>query len=301
VYRLKVLVILLVFASLVDCEQKQADATAEDPEVSGYSKTPVFLVHGHGMTAQSWDTLKSYLIGAGYPGIYLRAIQLVPNDGPNIEAAENQIDPAVEEFLSDVNAYLAANQPSTPAKEKVDIIAHSMGVLSSRWYAAKVRPERVRTWISLAGANHGSDSLCSAVGQDGGGADDLCPSFAANAAESLVQFAMNGLPHFPDVDETPFGIGNDPAGGASIRPEGNKAIFFVTLRTIDDRWIIPDESALLDGAGGVTIDIPQDVPASETSPGNVRMENGVDHDSMLRDEATMKLVKTILEIIVPSP
>ncbi|MDH7513635.1 MAG: alpha/beta fold hydrolase [Clostridiales bacterium] len=261
-----------------------------------YTKTPVVFVHGHGMTSSSWNSLVNYLCESGYPKEYLRAIQLTPNDGPNIEAAEKQIAPFVEQFLADVNQYLVFVQPMIQPKTKVDIVSHSMGALSARWYAAKIRPERIRTWVSLAGANHGSDALCLYVGRDNGAADDVCPAFADAKEKSLIQFVLNGLPHLPDVDETPYGLGRDSPGVKSIPPDEDRSIFYITVRKINDEWIIPYESAILDGAGGKTIAIPVDLPAIEDPPGNIQMKHKVRHDPMLEDEKTMRLLRTILEL-----
>lgn len=266
-------------------------STAQD-----YTKIPVFLVHGHGMSSSNWGKMTDYLQGSGYPSQYLRAIKLAPNDGANIPAAENQIAPAVEKFLKEVNAFLSKNHPQIPLKTKVDLVSHSMGGLSSRWYAARIRPDRVRNWISLAGANHGTDDLCPWIGRDNGGADDCCPAFAKNEQESTIQYQLNGAPHVADIDETPYGIGKDSPDVDTVSPDDKKRIFYVTIRTINDKWISPDESVILDGAGGMKIIIPGDLPATETPPGNIRMENGVGHDPMLSDPDTMRLVKIILGI-----
>lgn len=261
-----------------------------------FKKTPVVFVPGHGMSSRSWNSLINYLCESGYPKEFLRAIHLTPNHGPNIEAAEKQIAPFVEKFLADVNRYLAAAQLGVQPKTKVDIVSHSMGAMSARWYAAKIRPERVRTWVSLAGANHGSNALCAYVGRDNGGAEDACPAFAEAKEKSPIQFLLNGLPHVPDVDETPFGLGGDSLGVMSIAPDEQKSIFYVTIRTINDEWIVPDESAILDGAGGKTIPIPVDVPAVEDPPGNIQMRHRVRHDPMLKDAKTMQLLRVILEV-----
>jgi len=261
-----------------------------------YAKTPVLFIHGHGMASTGWSSLIRYLNESGYPNQFLKAIQLTPNDGPNVDAAEKQIAPFVEELLEEVNRYLAFHEPQLAPKTKVDIVSHSMGAVSARWYAAKIRPDRVRTWISLAGANHGSNALCAYVGRDNGGAEDLCPAFARSEEESPVQFILNGLPRKPDIDETPYGLGRDSPGVQSIPADRDKAIFYVTVRTINDEWIIPDESAILDGAGGKTIAIPLDIPAIEDPPGNIQMKHKVRHDPMLKDTKTMQLLRIILEL-----
>ena len=168
-----------------------------------------------------------------------------------------------------------------------------MGALSARWYAAKLRPDRVRRWISLVGANHGTDVLCAWSDH---GADDCCPAYAKTRKESIIQYALNGAPYGPDVDETPYGLGTDSPAVRSIPPDQHRKILYITLRTSPDKWIKPENSPILDGAGGLNVMIPENVQAKETSPGNILMTNRVGHDAMLSDANTMKLVKLILEL-----
>ena len=178
-----------------------------------------------------------------------------------------------------------------PLKTNVDLISHSMASLSARWYAARVRPDRVRLWLSLAGANHGTNVLCELSGE---GADDCCPAYADNTKVSLIQYVLNGAPHVADVDETPYGIGKDSLGVCSILPDQHRKILYITLRTSPDKCIKPENSPILDGAGGLMTMISEQVQAKETSPGNLLMTNGVGHLQMLSDGDTMQLVKMIL-------
>jgi triacylglycerol esterase/lipase EstA (alpha/beta hydrolase family) len=100
------------------------------------------------------------LTESGYPTNYLIANSFSSVSNGNIYAAQNEIAPGIESFLTEINSFLTNNFPNQKLKTKVDIVSHSMGGLSSRWYAAKVRPDRVRKWISLAGANHGTNDVC---------------------------------------------------------------------------------------------------------------------------------------------
>jgi pimeloyl-ACP methyl ester carboxylesterase len=256
-----------------------------------YAKTPIFFVHGHGMRASCWKALISYLRECGYPKKYLRAIQLYPNTGSNIDSAEKQIAPAIQEFLRHINKLIKRRFPDMPLKTKVDLISHSMGALSVRWYAAKIHPNRVQIWLSLGGANHGTDVLCA---WSDPGARDLCPAYAKNPKESLVQYLLNGEPHVGDIDETPYGLGKDSPGVASILPDGTRSILYVSIRTYPDEWIKPEHSAILDGAGGIRIQFPESIKSRETSPGNILMTNVVGHDQMLSNRDTMRLVAIIL-------
>lgn len=256
-----------------------------------YGNTPVFFVHGYGMSAKFWEPIISYLTRHGYPRRYLKAINLRPNNSSNIVSAEKQIAPAIEELLHSINMFLKKNYPAILPKTKVDLISHSMGALSARWYAAKVRPDRVRNWISLGGANHGTDALC---GWESPGADDLCPAFAENPKESLIQYELNGAPREGDVDETPYGLGRDSPGVDSIHSGNSRSILYISIRTTPDKWIKPENSAILDGTGGLSLVIPESVQAKETSPGNILMTNGVGHDPMLKCPDTIRVLAAIL-------
>ena len=276
---------VFIFPSISWLEQVQPD----------YTKTPVLFVHGHGMGGDSWTPLITSLGKSRYPGNFLRAIQLVPGNGPNIKAAETQIAPAVENFLSEINHFLSTHQPGVPLKTKVDLVSHSMGGLSTRWYAAKVRPDRVNKWISLAGANHGSNFMCRFAQAGDPGADDMCPAYAKNQQESRVQFELNGSPHQADIDESPYGLGTDSPGVKRIPPDERRGILYVTLRLKKDSWIVPGDSAIIDGAGGRAIPMPEKLRAVENPGGNILILNRADHSSILSDPETMEIVRIILE------
>jgi pimeloyl-ACP methyl ester carboxylesterase len=256
-----------------------------------YTKTPVFFVHGYGCTADYWQPMISYLKKFSYPPEYLKAIQLYPSNGSNIEAAEKQIAPAIEELLESINKYLAKEHSGIRAKLKVDLVSHSMGAASARWYAVRVHPDRVRVWLSLAGANHGTDALCEYSGK---GADEMCPAYARRKGESLIQYLLNGAPNIADVDETPYGIGKDSPGVNSVFADKTSAILYVTIRLPQDRWIKPEDSAVLDGSGGVSIPILEKMRARETSSGNILISRPVGHDRLIKDLHVMELVKNIL-------
>jgi len=260
-----------------------------------YAKTPVFFVHGHSLSSSRWYSMINYLTTNGYPPQFLRAIDLDPNNGPNQPAAEDQIAPAIETFLNDVNTFLTSQGYSGPPKIKVDLVSHSMGGLSTRWYAAVVAPERVNTWLSIAGANHGTDDLCPYVGKDAGGAEDCCPAYSTDPLDT-VQLTLNGQPG-PDVDETPYGIGRDTEGVSVVPPDSTRRIFYATIRTEPDVWISPDVSAVVDGAGGRVIKLLEGSPFVETSPGNFLIAN-LGHDGMPANPDVKELVRLLLSPLV---
>ncbi len=170
----------LILASATGCSSEV------DPD---FSRMPVVFIHGHGMSPNDWTQMIDHLSATGYPRDYLRAVDIQPNVMGNIDAAELVIAPAVEEIIK--NARFAALKAGYTGAlpERVDLVSHSMGAVSSRWYAARLVPERVRVWVSLGGANHGSSVLCE---YHDDGAVDLCPAFAASKEMSLVQVTLNG-------------------------------------------------------------------------------------------------------------
>ena len=192
-------------------------------------------------------SLISYLKRSGYPREYLKVIQHYPNTGSNIDAAEKHIAPAVEKHLQTMNTLIRKRYPSVSLKKKVDLISKTMGALSPLWYTARVHPDRVRIWLSLGGAIHGTNVLCD---WSDPGAQDLYPAYAKNPKEILIQYLLNGKPYVADVDEAPYGFGRDLPGVKSIPPDDRKSIFYISMKTYPDKWIKHETSPILHGAGG---------------------------------------------------
>jgi pimeloyl-ACP methyl ester carboxylesterase len=250
-------------------------------------RPPVVFVHGSGLKASAWDSMREAMIGRGYPKESLHAIQLEPDDGANVRAAERFIRPAVDGALT--SAAAAAKTAGCRAPQRVDLIAHSMGAVSARWYAARIAPQRVRTFVGIAAANHGTDALC---GYNGDGNREMCPAFAKSARESAVQFELNGSATHPR-DETPYGAGVDSANVPRVAPEPSRTIEYFTVRTEPDEWIRPASSASLDGAGGRPWP-PLPAHARETSPGNLLWGTPISHDSLPMDSEVIATVISLL-------
>src|SRR5438876_2533578 len=182
-----------------------AAAGSEPPD---YARTPVLFVHRHGLSSADWPPLIEALAANGYAREYLHGVDIVPNTMANAQAATSVIAPAVDSLLARAKtaAQRAGYRGEVP--RRLDIVSHSMGVVSSRWYAAKLRPERVRTWIGLAGANHGTQALCPFQDE---ASREMCPGFATNGRTHPLQVALTGT-EAARVDEPPFGLGLDRLG-----------------------------------------------------------------------------------------
>ncbi|MFQ5544957.1 MAG: esterase/lipase family protein [Acidiferrobacterales bacterium] len=281
--RLSVFLVTIMLSSIASTQGYGASK-------ADYARVPVLFVHGHGLGPGTWKELIAYLVNSGYPREYLYAIEIVPDKMANVPAATKVIAPAVTRLLA--NARRGANKADYKGEPpmRVDIVSHSMGAVSSRWYAVKLHPERVRTWIGLAGANHGTNALCNHTDD---GARDLCPAFAHSATRNPVQVTLNGTRAAP-IDETPYGLGVDDKQVRRIPPAADRNIVYFTIRIEPDRWIKPERSALLDGAGGVSVDIPAGLPVRETRAGNFLMQGKLKHDPFPRYRDVHVLVAALL-------
>ncbi|GAB2503697.1 esterase/lipase family protein [Nocardiopsis aegyptia] len=115
-----------------------APATAHAQE-----RDPVLFVHGYSGNAANWDSMISDFTDGGWERDRLHAIDY-DDDASNTETAEL--------IAREVDAILAGT-----GADAVDIVTHSMGGLSSRWYLKVLGGhEDVDHWISLAGPNEGS-------------------------------------------------------------------------------------------------------------------------------------------------
>jgi pimeloyl-ACP methyl ester carboxylesterase len=268
-----------------------ATGAAAGPDAREHARTPVLFVHGHGLSSADWQPLIAHLVASGYRRDYLHAVDIVPNTMANVQAAEAVLAPAATMLLARAKA--AAQQAGYPAAavQQIDIVAHSMGAVSSRWYAARMRPDLVRTWIALAGAHHGTNALCPLRDP---ASRELCPAFATDPRTHPLQLALNGTDG-ARLDETPYGLGLDRSDVRSVAADGGRRILYLTVRVEPDAWIQPERSASLNGAGGVPIPVPPGIPVKETSPGNFLFDvPGIGHDPLLQHPGLFRVITAML-------
>jgi triacylglycerol lipase len=109
-----------------------------------FARDPILFVHGWTESADYWYTMIGWFEEDGWPRSYLSAYTYDTAVSNRI-SAEQEVKPRVEELLSATGA------------ARVDIVAHSMGSLNSRWYVKKAGGEAtVDDWVSLGGPNHGT-------------------------------------------------------------------------------------------------------------------------------------------------
>lgn len=108
-------------------------------------RDPILFVHGWNSSGSTWDTMVSRFRAAGYEADELMSFSYDTSRSNRTTAAE----------IADRVATLRATNGAT----EVDIIAHSMGSLSSRHYLKFIpgAEAAVDSWVSLGGPNHGTD------------------------------------------------------------------------------------------------------------------------------------------------
>lgn len=111
------------------------------------AKDPILFVHGWSSSASTWNTMVSRFEEDGWAASELRAYSYNTSQS-NKTTAETAVKSEVEALKKATGA------------TKVDIVAHSMGSLNSRWYVKFVAggEANVDEWVSLGGPNHGTET-----------------------------------------------------------------------------------------------------------------------------------------------
>jgi triacylglycerol lipase len=114
---------------------------------SAMALDPILFVHGWSSSASTWNTMVGRFEKDGYAKSQLRAYSYNTSQS-NKTTAETIVKSEVEKLKKETGA------------AKVDIIAHSMGSLNSRWYIKFVSggEANVDDWVSLGGPNHGTST-----------------------------------------------------------------------------------------------------------------------------------------------
>lgn len=115
----------------------------------GPESDPVLFVHGWNGSGANWDTMADRFLADGWPAGHL--------DQWDYDSAQSNATTA-EQLAAEVDRLRAAT-----GADQVDVVTHSMGGLSSRYYAKNLGgTSAIDAWVSLGGPNHGTDSanLC---------------------------------------------------------------------------------------------------------------------------------------------
>jgi len=170
---------------------------------SSMAQDPILFVHGWSENSSLWNTMISNFEKDGYAKSYLSAYSYNTSTS-NKTLAETEVKSRVEALKKATGA------------TKVDIIAHSMGSLNSRWYIKFVAggEANVDDWVSLGGPNHGTETA----------------NFCFSTACTEMRVGSKFLAELNATDETPG------------------AVNYGTWWSPCDEIINPDSSVALSGA-----------------------------------------------------
>lgn len=193
----RLLVVALVAFALLGMRPLTTPPPAEANHVD-----PILFVHGFTASSSAWNTMIPRFQADGWHSNQLFAITY--NSFQSNATIANQIKTTVDQIRA------------TTGASKVDIVTHSMGGLSTRYYLKNLGGTAfVDDWVSLAGPNHGTIWAW--------GCAFLTPCLQMTPGSSF----LNGL---NAGDETPG------------------AVSYGTWWSACDEIITPDESVILSGA-----------------------------------------------------
>ncbi len=164
------------------------------------TSVPVLLVPGWLESDRDLAALRIRLVAAGWDAEAVETLAFENPVGGNREHAD-EIESAI------------ARIRGITGSEEVDIVAHSMGGLATRWYLLTREGASVRRVVFIASPHHGTYSAYLAWGE----------SRAQMKPGSAFLETLNAAPPVPDGVEA------------------------ITVRTPVDTHILPPESAMLDG------------------------------------------------------
>ncbi len=182
-------------------------ALAAPGAANASSNDPIVFVHGYGGNSSGWDTFKSWLIADGYDSSDFAVVDYGITES-NVGIAQ-KVKQASDQLRTSTGA------------AKVDIVTHSMGGLSSRYYVKNLGgASYVNQFVSIAGPNHGTTLALA------------CTLFLEPCREMTPGGSF--LKALNAVDETPGPVD------------------YLTIRSICDEIVVPFTSTPLSGATNVS-------------------------------------------------
>lgn len=172
------------------------------PTVSAQEqRDPVIFVHGWNGATWNWGFMTADFAGVGYPSSHLNTWGY--DTGQSNVTTANQFAGYVDEVLARTGA------------SKVDVVTHSMGGLSTRYYLKNLGGTgKVDDWVSIGGPNHGTNAAW------------VCPQTSCKDMQPGSGFL------------TDLNAGDETPGGTN----------YGTFWSSCDEVIYPQTSTILDGA-----------------------------------------------------
>lgn len=145
--RMHALALLLLPALLAGCDRFPTRSNGGEAQLalSSTTRDPILFVHGWRGDSTNWSTMISRFKADGWTDKELYNWKY-DTDQSNATTAE-QVRTRIDEILAATGA------------SKVDVVTHSMGGLSTRYYAKNLGgDQKIDAWVSLGGPNHGTTS-----------------------------------------------------------------------------------------------------------------------------------------------
>jgi triacylglycerol lipase len=138
--------ILLALSCAVVASAVAGDATSAATSTAGRGARrpdPVVLVHGYRGAATNWDAFTGRLVAAGH-----RADEIVALDYDSSQS---------NALTAQQLAATVADLRTRTGARRVDVVSHSMGALSARWFVQELAgSSKVDAWVSIGGADTGT-------------------------------------------------------------------------------------------------------------------------------------------------
>ena len=245
--------ILLVFAFLIPLFFININRVIDVTSSTGSSQHPILFVHGYTGEAWNWNNMKSRFANDGWSSQLLYAYTF--DDNNNLTADGNiQNAKQISNWVDDIFNATGA--------EKVDLVSHSMGGLSSRYYIKFLDGlNKVDDYVSLGSPHHG-----------------LLGGIEVFMSTAAFLYNLNNGDETPGgiLDDT-IGLRVDPIGGAAyngIHTSGN--IRYTSIYSNGDTIVSPIRTSRLVGANNIEV-------------------NGISHTTLLFHEDVYKLVRDAVQ------
>ncbi|MFE9773666.1 esterase/lipase family protein [Streptomyces sp. NPDC005931] len=132
-------------AAVLVAVQLSGPAQASSGSAFRSTSNPILFVHGYSGNGSNWNTMADRFRADGWPSSHLA--QWTYDWRQSNATTAQQLSTEVDNLLTATGA------------SQVDIVTHSMGGLSSRYYLKNLGgSSKVDAWVSLGGPNHGTDS-----------------------------------------------------------------------------------------------------------------------------------------------
>lgn len=128
----------------------EIDARPPPSDAAVQTRLPILFVHGINGSAADFDAMIARFVAAGWPASSLAAHTFTdPAWGCNVDNAM-----AIATWAAELKAATGAPQ--------IDVVAHSMGTLSSRYFEKNLGGSAMtRNYVTLGGMHHGLSTSCS--------------------------------------------------------------------------------------------------------------------------------------------